>query len=69
MRQRVGIAQAILHQSQVLFLDEPTSGLDPIGVRELRDVIVSLNRDLGMTIFMNTHRLGRGSPRNPKPST
>lgn len=57
MRQRVGIAQAILHQPQVLFLDEPTSGLDPIGVRELRDVIVSLNRDLGMTIFMNTHLL------------
>lgn len=57
MRQRVGIAQAILHQPKVLFLDEPTSGLDPVGVRELRDVIVSLNRDLGMTIFMNTHLL------------
>lgn len=57
MRQRVGIAQAILHEPQVLFLDEPTSGLDPIGVRELRDVIVSLNRELGMTIFMNTHLL------------
>lgn len=57
MRQRVGIAQAILHEPQVLFLDEPTSGLDPIGVRELRDVIVSLNLDLGMTIFMNTHLL------------
>ncbi|HEY3292663.1 MAG TPA: ABC transporter ATP-binding protein [Candidatus Nanopelagicaceae bacterium] len=57
MRQRVGIAQAILHEPKVLFLDEPTSGLDPIGVRELRDVIVSLNKDLGMTIFMNTHLL------------
>lgn len=61
MRQRVGIAQAILHEPQVLFLDEPTSGLDPIGVRELRDVIVSLNRDLGMTIFMNTHLLSEVS--------
>lgn len=61
MRQRVGIAQAILHQPKVLFLDEPTSGLDPMGVRELRDVIVSLNRDLGMTIFMNTHLLSEVS--------
>ena len=57
MRQRVGIAQAILHSPQVLFLDEPTSGLDPEGVRQLRDVIVRLNRDLSMTIFMNTHLL------------
>jgi ABC-2 type transport system ATP-binding protein len=57
MRQRVGIAQAILHMPKVLFLDEPTSGLDPMGVRELRDVIVSLNRDFKMTIFMNTHLL------------
>lgn len=61
MRQRVGIAQAILHEPSVLFLDEPTSGLDPVGVRELRDVIVSLNRDLGMTIFMNTHLLSEVS--------
>lgn len=57
MRQRVGIAQAILHSPEVLFLDEPTSGLDPEGVRQLREVIVRLNRDLGMTIFMNTHLL------------
>ncbi len=57
MRQRVGIAQAILHEPAVLFLDEPTSGLDPEGVRQLREVIVAVNRDLGMTIFMNTHLL------------
>lgn len=57
MRQRVGIAQAILHEPQVLFLDEPTSGLDPEGVKQLREVILSLNSDLGMTIFMNTHLL------------
>jgi len=57
MRQRVGIAQAILHEPQVLFLDEPTSGLDPQGVRQLREIIVGLNHDLGMTIFMNTHLL------------
>ena len=57
MRQRVGIAQAILHEPSVSFLDEPTSGLDPAGVKMLRDTIVRLNRELGMTIFMNTHLL------------
>lgn len=57
MRQRVGIAQAILHEPSILFLDEPTGGLDPQGVRQLREIIVGLNRDLGMTIFMNTHLL------------
>jgi ABC-2 type transport system ATP-binding protein len=58
MRQRVGIAQAIIHRPQVLFLDEPTAGLDPLGVRQLRDTIRRLNQDLGMTVFMNTHLLG-----------
>jgi ABC-2 type transport system ATP-binding protein len=57
MRQRIGIAQAIVHRPAVLFLDEPTSGLDPLGVRQLRDTIIRLNRDLGMTVFMNTHLL------------
>lgn len=57
MRQRVGIAQAILHQPKVLFLDEPTSGLDPQGVKNLRDIILRLNKEHGMTIFMNTHLL------------
>jgi ABC-2 type transport system ATP-binding protein len=57
MRQRVGIAQAILHQPKLLFLDEPTSGLDPQGVKNLRDIILSLNAEFGMTIFMNTHLL------------
>ena len=61
MRQRVGIAQAILHRPKVLFLDEPTAGLDPIGVRQLRETIQGLNRDLGMTVFMNTHLLGEVS--------
>ncbi|MCY7287203.1 MAG: ABC transporter ATP-binding protein [Cryobacterium sp.] len=57
MRQRVGIAQAVLHSPKVLFLDEPTSGLDPEGVRTLRETIVRLNQEFGMTIFMNTHLL------------
>jgi ABC-2 type transport system ATP-binding protein len=57
MRQRVGIAQAILHRPSVLFLDEPTSGLDPTGVKMLRETIIRLNKELGMTVFMNTHLL------------
>lgn len=55
MRQRVGLAQAILHEPAVLFLDEPTSGLDPMGIKMLRDVVLRLNTEFGMTIFMNTH--------------
>ena len=57
MRQRIGLAQAILHKPQILFLDEPTSGLDPMGVKELRDIIIKLNKEESMTIFMNTHLL------------
>jgi ABC-2 type transport system ATP-binding protein len=54
-RQRIGLAQAMLHMPEVLFLDEPTSGLDPLGIKTLRDLIVRLNTQLGTTIFMNTH--------------
>lgn len=57
MRQRIGLAQAILHKPRILFLDEPTSGLDPFGIKELRDTIKQLNREEGMTVFMNTHLL------------
>ncbi len=57
MRQRIGVAQAILHEPEVLFLDEPTTGLDPVGIKNLRDIILRLNREKGMTIFMNTHLL------------
>lgn len=60
MRQRVGLAQAILHRPRVLFLDEPTSGLDPMGVRMLRGIVEKLNAS-GMTIFMNTHLLSEVS--------
>ncbi len=55
LRQRVGLAQAILHRPKILFLDEPTSGLDPLGIKTLRDLVTRLNRELGTTIFMNTH--------------
>lgn len=57
MRQRVGIAQAILHQPQLLFLDEPASGLDPQGTKEIRELLLTLNQEYKTTIFMNTHLL------------
>src|SRR5947209_8896902 len=56
MLQRVGIAQAIIHDPKILFLDEPMSGLDPVGRREVRDLIQSLH-DEGKTIFFSTHIL------------
>jgi ABC-2 type transport system ATP-binding protein len=56
MLQRVGIAQAILHDPKVVFLDEPMSGLDPLGRREVRDLIQSLKEE-GKTVFFSTHIL------------
>ena len=56
MLQRVGIAQAILHDPKIIFLDEPMSGLDPIGRREVADLIRQL-KDEGKTIFFSTHIL------------
>ena len=56
MMQRVGIAQAILSRPKLLILDEPMSGLDPMGRRDVREAIQSLNRD-GVTIFYSSHLL------------
>src|SRR5689334_19087422 len=56
MLQRVGIAQAVLHEPEVVFLDEPMSGLDPVGRREIRDFIQDLNKE-GKTVFFSTHIL------------
>lgn len=56
MLQRVGIAQAILHDPQVVFLDEPMSGLDPMGRREVRDLMEQLKQQ-GKTVFFSTHIL------------
>lgn len=56
MLQRVGIAQALIHDPKVVFLDEPMSGLDPLGRMEIRDLILSLRAE-GKTVFMNTHIL------------
>jgi ABC-2 type transport system ATP-binding protein len=56
MLQRVGIAQAIIHDPEVIFLDEPMSGLDPLGRHEVRELIQGL-KDEGKTIFFSTHIL------------
>jgi ABC-2 type transport system ATP-binding protein len=57
MKQRLGIAQALFHEPEVIFLDEPTDGVDPVGRREIRDLLQSL-KDEGKTIFINSHLLG-----------
>jgi ABC-2 type transport system ATP-binding protein len=56
MLQRVGIAQALLHEPKLVILDEPMGGLDPIGRKEFRDIILSL-RDAGRTVFFSSHIL------------
>lgn len=56
MQQRIGLAQALLNNPQVVFLDEPTSGLDPLGRRLVRDIINRL-RDEGVSVFLNSHLL------------
>jgi ABC-2 type transport system ATP-binding protein len=57
MLQRIGLAQAILNDPELLFLDEPTSGLDPLGRRLVRDIIKA-QRARGTTVFLNSHLLG-----------
>ncbi len=56
MMQRVGIAQAILSKPELLILDEPMSGLDPVGRKDVREAILSLNRE-GVTVFYSSHLL------------
>lgn len=57
MRQRLGVAQAILHKPKLLILDEPTNGLDPAGIRELRDYLRKLAKEEGIAIFVSSHLL------------
>ena len=57
MKQRVGIAQALLHKPEVIFLDEPTDGVDPVGRRDIREMLLELKKQ-GSTIFINSHLLG-----------
>ena len=57
MRQRLGLAQCLLHDPKVLILDEPTNGLDPAGIREIRDYIRLLAREKGMAVIVSSHIL------------
>ena len=57
MKQRVGIAQALMHEPEVIFLDEPTDGVDPVGRRDIRESLIELKKR-GSTIFINSHLLG-----------
>jgi ABC-type multidrug transport system ATPase subunit len=56
MRQRLGLAAALVRRPQLLILDEPTNGLDPRGIRDIRDLLIGLNED-GVTIFLSSHLL------------
>jgi ABC-2 type transport system ATP-binding protein len=57
MKQRLGLAMALINDPPLLILDEPTNGLDPLGIIELRKLLVTLQRDHGKTIFLSSHIL------------
>lgn len=57
MRQRLGLAQALLHNPALLVLDEPTNGLDPAGMKEIRDFLKYISHEFGTTVFVSSHQL------------
>lgn len=57
MKQRLGLAQSLLHDPELIILDEPTTGLDPQGMKEIRDLITYLSKEKGKTLFLSSHIL------------
>jgi ABC-2 type transport system ATP-binding protein len=57
MKQRLGIARALINKPKILFLDEPTNGLDPRGRKDIHELLTTMNREEGTTIFLSTHLL------------